>query len=550
VNDTKGNTFTINIGDPKSDANVLLYGFEPPVKDKNAPGGCYRSIKEEAMIKIPLAKKRSNQICLVLSGPVQSGVYTSLSKENLPQKVAVRVNNHEIQTITIDSSKWEEVKIVVPPELVQKGLDTLELVCEHFYDAGAFGGSLRLAQVKILNKTELSSPSKIKPKPLDKRKVFFGDLHIHSTFSPCGRPGAWFPQRNAGSPEENYDYVREWQDFCCITDHAETMTEDDYLKLLMLADKYNQPGSFVSLYGYEWTSNLYGHKNIYSINRDLPLCRANSSKYDTPQKLWNALKDKNAITIPHHPIRVEFPANWDEIDNEMQPLVEIYSGWGSSEYYGNPLQETVANSCPGLDVQSALLKGHRLGFVGGSDGHSFKHKPVAYADPLNKPHMGLTGIWADGLNREEIFKALKNRCVYATTGVKIILDFWMNGYPMGTELKVNQYEIENFFPLSFAIDIEGTNTIAKIELLCNNQIIRSSTNALSSHIKMGFTVDARKSIDRLVGHDPRHVQPLSLSSFVNAYSMYFYTRVTQIDGHMAWSSPIWLTFIPGVSSGG
>ncbi|MGZ3733050.1 MAG: DUF3604 domain-containing protein, partial [Parachlamydiaceae bacterium] len=31
--------------------------------------------------------------------------------------------------------------------------------------------------------------------------------------------------------------------------------------------------------------------------------------------------------------------------------------------------------------------------------------------------------------------------------------------------------------------------------------------------------------------------------------VYYYLRVTQVDGHMAWSSPIWVDYIPGSATG-
>jgi len=539
MRDNQNEVFVINIGKPESDGRFLCYGFEPAMPAEDSPGGCYRPVKEKCMMRIPLRKGRDNTIRLIVRGPVSGYIRPD---EKLTQKITISVNNHQLKTATVVPDQWQEIELAIPGKLSQEESAQLQIICEQFCESGAFGGSLYLAQVKIAH---LSEAGKQKETAfLEAGNVYFGDLHKHTVLSPCGKPKPFIPERYAGTVDENYQVRSEKDDFCSITDHSDTMSEEVFRETLDIADKYNKPGQFITLYSYEWTSNLFGHKNVYSTNnKDLPFLRCNSSSYDTPAKLWEALQGHQAITIPHHPNRVEFPCNWDTVNNDLQPLVEIYSGWGCSEYFGSPLAET-ANTRPGLDVQSALLRGHKLGFVGGSDGHLLHNKPAGHHTPNGGRRWGLTGVWAENLTRQAIFAALKRRTVYATTGEKIVLNVSMNDYPMGSEICFNQYNAEDFFPLCFAIDVIGTEEIAKIELLCNGAVIRCATSPLTDQFKAGFVIEPAKSVNRVGTNPEGGYMALDMASFVNRFSMYFYVRVTQVNGHMAWSSPIWFTFKP------
>ncbi|NIS74992.1 MAG: DUF3604 domain-containing protein, partial [Deltaproteobacteria bacterium] len=44
---------------------------------------------------------------------------------------------------------------------------------------------------------------------------------------------------------------------------------------------------------------------------------------------------------------------------------------------------------------------------------------------------GLTAVWTDLLSRHSIYDALRARRCYATTGERIIVEFWVDGHFMG-----------------------------------------------------------------------------------------------------------------------
>lgn len=95
--------------------------------------------------------------------------------------------------------------------------------------------------------------------------------------------------------------------------------------------KYYQPGRFVPFLGFEWASNIYGHRNvIYPVDREeLIYPRSFRNEADSPDALYTLLADRKAIIIPHH---TSWPVNnggrvggtdWRYHNARLTCLVEI-----------------------------------------------------------------------------------------------------------------------------------------------------------------------------------------------------------------------------------
>src|ERR671932_98696 len=60
---------------------------------------------------------------------------------------------------------------------------------------------------------------------------------------------------------------------------------------------------------------------------------------DYPQRLWDWLREHDpiAVTIPHHTMRGKTPTFWDDVDEDYQPVAEIFQDHrGSAEWLGAP----------------------------------------------------------------------------------------------------------------------------------------------------------------------------------------------------------------------
>jgi hypothetical protein len=104
--------------------------------------------------------------------------------------------------------------------------------------------------------------------------------------------------------------------------------------------------------------------------------------------------------------------------------------------------------------------------------------------------------------------------VFATTGDKMFIDFKVNGAFMGEVTKYGEIPEISIFAQS-----QGAKPLEKVELLRNSRIIKSWEPALGeSTFSMEYNDDDYKSENRV---------------------LYYYVRITQNDGHLAWSSPVY-----------
>lgn len=126
---------------------------------------------------------------------------------------------------------------------------------------------------------------------------------------------------------------------------------------------------------------------------------------------------------------------------------------------------------------------------------------------------GIVGVYADKLRRESIWGALWNRHCYGTTGAKrIIIDFKMDGNPIGSEYQTDTFPIAE-------VTIGGTTKLDNVDLIKYDGVRYTiAYSARPSSWKAHFKYCDRK---------------FSRSSF-------YYLKVIQSDGEIGWAGPIWV----------
>lgn len=378
--------------------------------------------------------------------------------------------------------------------------------------------------------------------------LYWGDIHGHTELSEF----CYWPNCKPGSLDRYYTYARRASklDFAAATDHDTDLTDEGWELIKKKAAEYNCPGEFVTFSAYEWTSWVYGHRNVYYLTDDQPFFRCTTTgkgwdiNGDTPEDLWRKLRalDVPIITVPHHVAVTQMPVNWDFHDAELEPLVEITSLWGDFEYYGNPNNGRISDVLPGHYVQDALALGYHLGFLGGGESHDCRpgnptfggnrkpnilpHLPPFETNPLGlkpAPYIsdeyanwrGLTAVYAKELTRDEIFAALKERRCYATTGARIGIEFSLNGCMMGQQLRIDDPTQKPHISAT----VTGTTKLKTVELIKNNRVVLVWSQG-GVHAELEFTDKDMRDEDN-----------------------YYYLRVVQEDGHKAWSSPIWVKWL-------
>ena len=256
-----------------------------------------------------------------------------------------------------------------------------------------------------------------------------------------------------------YDYFRYARDVSAIdfagfqrNDH--NITNEDWKTQQRIEKLFNQPGRFITIPGYEWTAYTKdgGHHNVYFPVDDQPIRRSShrniqdKSDIETDvcsiKELYEVYRGKDVILIPHVG---GGKADLSFHDPELEPAIEISSSHGTFEWFLN----------------EALERGYKVGFIAGSDG--YMGRPGGSYPGFNDRRYakgGLTGIFAEELTRKALWKALKSRRCYGTTGTRILLLFEADGHFMGEEYTTDK-------PPKFKVFVAGTSPIEKVEVMRN-----------------------------------------------------------------------------------
>ncbi len=337
----------------------------------------------------------------------------------------------------------------------------------------------------------VSNPLKIIDKKSNKEEIFWGEIHGHTEMSD-----------GIGKFENLFKNAREigTLDFAASADHAEYFTDNQWEWMQDVINNFNEDGKFTTLIGYEWAGKQ-GHRNIYTSENRLKLFRG---MYEPTSNLDIVYKEfennKNVVAGPHTHHTGDF---WSFHNNKVEKFLEIYSMWGIFENLANKL----------------LNEGAIIGFTGGGDCHTGN----VFFSPEDKkgqgkiPHgfaycilykCGITAAVMKKLDRKNLIYSLRNRKTYATTGDRILIDFNLSGYKMGEIGKTDRVII--------TLEIHGCEKIKEINVIRNGKII-----FIEKYDKMDidFKFEDRK---------------------VEKGNHYYYIKVVQKKGGIAWTSPIWV----------
>ena len=235
--------------------------------------------------------------------------------------------------------------------------------------------------------------------------------------------------------------------------------------------------------------------------------------------LWS----DDAIVIPHHtsvnhPVwakedywpnhfQGEYWGSYDwSVSSKRVRLVEMVQGRGSMETDWADQYWGVDAASDTSSVRAALRRGHRVGFVAGTDNH------LGFPVQVGGQYIGLTAFLASDLTRDGVWSAMDQRRTYATSGMPIVCDFTINGERLGGELQLERGE-----PVSFDAVLHGTAPIEVVEIVSNDATIWQAHPG-------GWDAEFKD---------------VELSAALRT-SAYYYLRLRQVDGHRAWLSPVWI----------
>ena len=294
-------------------------------------------------------------------------------------------------------------------------------------------------------------------------KTYFGDLHNHNQVGYA-----------QGTLQRTFEVARNHLDFFAFTPHSYwpdvgeydgrieykwrngfAVAEARWPDVVRLAREFDEPGSFVTILGYERHGTAEGDYHI--LYPDL------AGDYELIEKLPDLqafAKWRGCILVPHHPAnRLGHRGIASSgLDLATSPVLEIHSEWGCAEHDRAPhpyKRHTEGGRWTKHTLQHYLEEGHRLGVVASSDDHL--GYPGGYRE-------GLAAVQVPELSRAAIFEALRNRRTYAVTGDRIELEFSVNGAPMGSELPYARRR-------AIRVGVRGWDLVDRVEVVKNGRVI-------------------------------------------------------------------------------
>ena len=352
---------------------------------------------------------------------------------------------------------------------------------------------------------------------------YFGQLHSHTQYSD-----------GAGSLESALDYVKNLPeianvDFVAFTDHSNYFDKsgaanpEGALYDMSQATEYSQEtwkaykdavaafntenaGSMVAIAGFEMTwSGGPGHINtfntpgIVSRNNTTLNNKTKDAGLQAYYKLLSQTEGVDSISQFNHPGTtfgnfIDF-GYWDAVVDTRMYMVEVGNGEGqigAGGYYPSYEQYIMA-----------LDKGWHVAPTNNQDNHKGRR---------GNANDARDDILADDFTEDGIYAALRARRMYATEDKNLALDYTVNGNMMGSIIDVP--ETLNF-EISFN-DPDRTDSIAKVELVVNSG-------------KVAYTWDS--AADLAKG---------SVSVELAPEYTYYFVRVTEGDGDLAVTAPVWV----------
>ena len=363
-----------------------------------------------------------------------------------------------------------------------------------------------------------------------KFNYFWGEIHPHTEISD-----------GIGTPDEHYRYARDVAllDFGAIADHNYSIEENpkSWEEITESTKEHNQPGKFVALFGMEVATSTVcnigddGHFNVYSHKR-FPFLPSNlEGDFDAVLE-W--IKENELIAVPHHTLYSGMGMDFGRYPKDAFHLFEVFSSHGCSEYYDNPKRIKYQHIGGGRSLCDALRAGFRMGIIASSDYHDELMggmlKLQEYAQTVHSSYFQFRGgyvcVLAEELTPEGIMDGLKKRRCYATAGDRIVIFFEINGHIMGETIETEDDSLVR----EVEVEVVGTNRIEKIELIRNCEPV-SEHKGKSDHESITF-------------RDESNLREVSIASDEEMFSFY-YVRLVQADGEMAWTSPIWIVLEMG-----
>jgi hypothetical protein len=348
--------------------------------------------------------------------------------------------------------------------------------------------------------------------------TYYGHLHNHTGFSDGDE---------RSDPYMAYYYARDYAglDFFGLADHSEKQNWNKYMNdaewetMKAAANVFNEDGRYVTFWGFEWTSDTYGHVAVINTNDLCSSYCANPQGTNIPVKatfteLLDWLSTRDGLAFFNHPGHYNNAGK--EFNHFGDPPTEKMMGmelWNKDQTFNvfYDSQGYFKDDGKGY-YDEALARKWKIGAEGSEDNHG-----INWGNRNNYR----TAVLSTAKTRAAIFDALKARRFYSTLDKTLKLSFTMNGAPMGASISPGNYYAtiqarDNIKETPDYIS-EEPEPFTQIQLIKNGSVLYTWTLNNETAPYVSYNVNCTNGD-------------------------YFYVRVKEQDGGQAISSPIYINY--------
>jgi len=288
-----------------------------------------------------------------------------------------------------------------------------------------------------------------------------------------------------GTAEEYFRYARD-KAFIDMVGHQGNdfqITDGFWKELNELTARFDQPGKFVCLPGYEWSGNtgMGGDRNVFFRHEGRPIRRSSHILVEgetsteaiyTADRLFEALGSENCRVIAH--VGGRYADVKYAHDGHLERSVEVHSTWGTFEWL----------------LYDAFEKGFRVGVVCHSDDHKGRPGATTPGASTFGAIGGLSCYFMPELTRDALFEALRKRRHYGTTGTRLWLDLRgtfeqdVTGFSEdpklgpAEEMPVREARMGDIIrpasvPMKLSVEAIGTAPLERVDVLHGTQVVQS-----------------------------------------------------------------------------
>ncbi len=356
-------------------------------------------------------------------------------------------------------------------------------------------------------------------------RLYFGQLHSHTAEYSDG----------AGTLQQGLDYIKNLPEsanvqFVAFTDHsnyfdassaanpegalydmslATAQSQDKWASYRSTVAQFNEEnaGAMVALAGFEMTwsggpghINTFNSPGIVSRNNTTLNNKTNDAGLQAYYSLLSQAEGADVISQFNHPGKtfgnfIDF-SYWNAVIDTRMYLVEVGNGEGqigAGGYYPSYEQYTMA-----------LDKGWHVAPTNNQDNHKGKWGNANDARDV---------ILTDNFTEEGIYAAIQDRRVYATEDKNLEIHYTVNDLQLGSIIEDIPEELNLYVSL---YDPDKSDSISKVEVIVNSG-------------KTAYTWD-----------NPSELENGELTVTLPADYSYYFIRVTQGDGDLAVTAPVWV----------